>query len=81
MVTSPTGKGVILMGGEIDDPDAEEGGVSREIFELSNSMQWTRLEQTLQNENIKDCPFAIQIPDDLVYEKVQVKNGNKRRKV
>ena len=57
------------------------GGFSREIFELSNSMQWTRLEQTLQNENIDEFPVAIPIPDDLVYEKVQVKNGNKLRKV
>ena len=75
MVTSPTGKGVILMGG-----DTEESEVSREIFELSNSMQWTRLEQTLQKGN-NETPVAIPIPDDLVYEKVQVKYGNKRRKV
>ena len=77
MVTSPTGKGVILMGGDT----GIGGGVSREIFELSNSMQWTRLEQTLQNEDIDEFPVAIPIPDDLVYEKVQVKYGNKRRKV
>ena len=75
MVTSPTGKGVILMGG-----DTEENEVSSEIFELSNSMQWTRLEHTLQKGNIEN-PVAIPIPDDLVYEKVQVKYGNKRRKV
>ena len=76
MVTSPTGKGVILMGGDT----GIGGGVSREIFELSNSMQWTRLEHTLQKGNIEN-PVAIPIPDDLVYEKVQVKYGNKRRKV
>ena len=39
MVTSPTGKGVIVMGGETG---------SKAIFELSQSMQWTRLEQTFQ---------------------------------
>ena len=54
-------------------------------------MQWTRLEQKLQYENRQsfdkfdnrtiDCPFAIPIPDDLVYEKFQVENENKRRKL
>ena len=57
MVTSPTGKGVIVMGGEY----------STAMFELTHSMQWTRLEQTLQ---IGHCdPLAIPIPDELVNEK------------
>ena len=42
MVTSPTGKGVIAMGGIFS------GGISKAMFELSASMQWTRLELTLQ---------------------------------
>ena len=89
MVTSPTGKGVIIMGGETNNTNFQTN--PREIFELTNSMQWTRLEQTLHYENKQsfdafdnrtvDCPFAIPIPDDLVYEKVQVKNENKRRKL
>ena len=45
MVTSPTGKGVIAMGGY------SSGGRSKAMFELSQSMEWTRLEQTLQIEH------------------------------
>ena len=56
MVTSPTGKGVIVM-----------GGYSKAMFELSASMQWTRLEQTLKIDHF--APLAIPIPDELVYEK------------
>ena len=64
MVTSPTGKGVFAMGGIFS------GGRSKAMFELSASMQWTRLEHTLK---IGHCapPLAIPIPDDLVYEKVE----------
>ena len=57
MVTSPTGKGVIVMGGRS----------SKAMFELSQSMQWTRLEQTLKIGHL--APLAIPIPDELVYEK------------
>ena len=59
MVTSPTGKGVIVMGGE---KESEED--SKEMFELSQSMEWTRLEQTLQIG--REGPLAIPIPDELV---------------
>ena len=59
MVTSPTGKGVIVMGGQ-----TESGEDSKEMFELSQSMEWTRLEQTLQIEHF--LPLAIPIPDELV---------------
>ena len=58
MVTSPTGRGVIVMGGHAD------GENSKAIFELSASMQWTRLEQTLQNGY--RYPLAIPIPDELI---------------
>ena len=71
MVTSPTGKGVIAIGGD------SSGGRSKAMFELSQSMQWTRLEQTLQIEHYH--PLAIPIPDDLVCEKNESKN--KRRKL
>ena len=58
MVTSPTGKGVIAIGGY------STGKYSKAMFELSQSMQWTRLEQTLQIEHF--APLAIPIPDELV---------------
>ena len=59
MVTSPIGKGVIAMGG-ITESDEN----SKEMFELSQSMEWTRLEQTLQIEHF--TPLAVHIPDELV---------------
>ena len=61
MVTSPTGKGVIVMGGT---KRYGCGWGSKAMFELSNSMQWTRLEQTLKNQH--GGPLAIPIPDELV---------------
>ena len=57
MVTSPTGKGVIAMGGLF----------SKAMFELSQSMEWTRLEQTFQIGHW--ALLAIPIPDEFVYEK------------
>ena len=72
MVTSPTGKGVIVMGGE-----TASGEYSKAMFELSQSMEWTRLEQTLQIGHLG--PLAIPIPDELVCEKIESKN--KRRKL
>ena len=57
MVTSPTGKGVIVMGGETETE-------SKEMFELSQSMEWIRLEQTLQIDHLGH--HAIPIPDELV---------------
>ena len=59
MVTSPTGKGVIVMGGK-----KENWKKSKAMFELSQSMEWTRLEQTLQIGH--EGPLAIPIPDELV---------------
>ena len=58
MVTSPTGKGVIAMGGFTDF------AISKAMFELSQSMQWTRLEQTLKIDHY--APLAIPIPDEMV---------------
>ena len=58
MVTSPTGKGVIAMGGR------SSGVNSKAMFELTQSMEWTRLEQTLKIEHL--APLAIPIPDELV---------------
>ena len=57
MVTSPTGKGVIVMGGY-----PNSGNNSKAMFELSQSMEWTRLEQTLQIDHL--APLAIPIPDE-----------------
>ena len=59
MVTSPTGKGVIVMGGTTNS-----GTRSKAMFELSQSMQWTRLELSLEIEHF--VPLAIPIPDELV---------------
>ena len=60
MVTSPTGKGVVAMGGQADFA----GTISKAMFELNKSLEWTRLEQTLQIDHT--CPLAIPIPDELV---------------
>ena len=60
MVTSPTGKGVIVMGGSTAPFE-----YSKAMFELSQSMEWTRLEQTLQIGHY-GAPLAIPIPDELV---------------
>ena len=68
MVTSPTGKGVIVMGGRS----------SKAMFELSQSMEWTRLEQTLQIQHYGG-QLAIPVSDELVGEKNESKN--KRRKL
>ena len=59
MVTSPTGKGVIAMGGS----ELMEGN-SKAMFELCQSMEWTRLEQTLEMDHW--AHLAIPIPDELV---------------
>ena len=69
MVTSPTGKGVIAMGGFTDFA----GTISKAMFELTQSMQWTRLEQTLQIEH-NEGQLAIPIPDELVCERNESKN-------
>ena len=58
MVTSPTGKGVIAMGG------ISSGRASKAMFELTQTMEWTRLDQTLQIQH--GAPLAIPIPDKLV---------------
>ena len=70
MVTSPTGKGVIVMGGLNWHLWA-----TKAIFELSASMQWTKLEQTLKIGHWK--PVAIPIPDELVFEKIKEKGNFK----
>ena len=59
MVTSPTGKGVIAMGGILNS-----GRNSKVMFELTQTMEWTRLEQTLKIDH--EGPLAIPIPDELV---------------
>ena len=65
MVTSPTGKGVILMGGrtEIYFKNSKKA-----MFELTESMEWNPMEQTLKRNHGK--PIAFAIPDELVKEKV-----------
>ena len=64
MVTSPTGKGVILIGGRTEDKQD-----SKAMFELTESMEWNPMEQTLQHDHLDS--LTIPIPDDLVKEKVK----------
>ena len=64
MVTSPTGKGVILIGGRTEDNQYYKA-----MFELTESMEWNLMEQTLKHEHIG--PLTIPIPDELVKEKVK----------
>ena len=72
MLTSPTGKGVIVMGGETNPYKP-----SKAMFELTQSMEWIRLEQTLQIEHFGRS-LAIPIPDELVYEKNESKNKQRK---
>ena len=58
MVTSPTGKGVSAIGGYSSERS------SKAMFELTQSMEWTRLEQTLKIDHYD--PLAIPIPDEMV---------------
>ena len=73
MVTSPTGKGVIAMGG------ISSGRASKAMFELTQSMEWTRLEQTMQIEHW--ASLAIPLPDELVYDKIKEKNKRRKLKI
>ena len=67
MVTSPTGKGVILIGGT--NKNSKDNQNSKVMFELTESMEWNPMEQTLKHDLYK--PLAIPIPDELVKEKVK----------
>ena len=62
------------MGGE-----TKSGNNSKAMFELTQSMEWTRLEKTLQIEHKRGGQLAVPIPDQLVCEKNESKN--KRRKL
>ena len=64
MVTSPTGKGIIVMEGYKRGTTNFYTEPSKAMFELSASMEWKKLEQTLQIEH--GDPLAIPIPDELV---------------
>ena len=68
MVTSPTGKGVIVMGGDTVFQDN-----SKAMLELTQTMEWTRLEQTSQIKH-HGSQIAIPIPDELVCQKNESKN-------
>ena len=45
--------------------ETESGEYAKAMFELSHSMEWTRLEQSLQIEHFGP-PLAIPIPDEIV---------------
>ena len=77
MVTSPTGQGVIVIGGNRGRKFAQmDYKNSKEIFELSgtmmDSLKWKRLKQNLQYAHF--CPLVIPIPDELVQEKKLINN-------
>ena len=81
MVTSPTGKGVIAMGGRTSGGRSclvPSGWRSKAMFELTQSMEWTRLEQTMQIEHW--ASLAIPLPDELVYDKIKEKKQTKKVK-
>ena len=69
MMTSPTGRGVIVMGGL-----TKKYNLSKAIFELSKSMQWTRWKQSLQIGHYSH--LAIPIQDELIYEKIKEKRNH-----
>ena len=48
------------------------GRYSKAMFELTQSIEWTRLEQTLQIDHW--ATLAIPIPDELVYKKVELED-------
>ena len=78
MVTSPTGKSIIVMGG-LRDPRTigrDGGEISKVMFELTDSMEWIPMEQTLQHDHY--MPLAVPIPDELVFEK---DTSNKRMRL
>ena len=64
------------MGGETNS-----GRTSKALFELTQSMQWIRLEQTLQIEHNIGGSLAIPIPDELVCEKIESKNKQRKLKI
>ena len=66
MVTSPTGKGVIVIPGA---GYKDKSMPTNAMFELSDSMVWTKLKQTLQINHGAGI-LAIPIPKELVYEKI-----------
>ena len=74
MVTSPTGKGVIVIPGA---GYKDKSMPTNAMFELSDSMVWTKLKKTLQHKHWGI--LAIPIPKELVYEEIQKRNKNKRR--
>ena len=51
------------------------GTNSKAMFELSHSMEWTRLKQTLKIGHL--APLAIPTPDDLAKEVKTKKKSNK----
>ena len=68
MVTSPTGKGVIVMGGRTTGSVED----SKEMFELSESIQWTKLEPSLQVDH--QAFFTIPLPDESVRRRIEPEN-------
>ena len=81
MVTSPSGKGVVVIGGR----NCNEDKCSNALLELKgiSSKEWVPLRQTLQHA--RDWHVAIAIPDDWTIPKtdedeVTTQGSNRKRK-
>ena len=81
MVTSPTEKGIVIIGGEIDEEILEvEDCSSNALLELSirnskGDLCWTILEQKLQYPKSHHVSFYV--PGQMVTDLNNMKSGNK----
>ena len=68
MVTSPTEKGIVVIGGEIDEDFELQKGSSNALLELSRNskgdLSWTILEQNLKFP--KSHHVCFYVPDQMV---------------
>ena len=68
MVTSPTEKGILVIGGEIDENLELQNGYSNALLELSRNskgdLSWNILEQNLQFPRSHHVCFYV--PDQMV---------------
>ena len=81
MVTSPTEKGIVIIGGEIDEEILEvEDCSSNALLELSirnskGDLSWTILKQKLQYPKSHHVSFYV--PEQMVTDLNNLKSGNK----
>ena len=82
MITSPTVKGIVIIGGEIDEEILEvEDCSSNALLELSirnsskGDLSWAILEQKLQYPKSHHVSFYV--PEQMVTDLNNLKSGNK----